>query len=197
MPPPNGIVFLTNNANTLSLYHWLQDNETIYLYSEPISDDFINNLKPRLIISYNYSFLINSNCIEQMKGRIINLHISLLPWNRGSNPNFWSFIENTPKGVSIHLISPKLDQGAIIFQEEIKFDEEVETLRSSYKKLNFLIQELFKKNWDSINEEHYITFKQSGPGSYHTKSDYIKYLYKKVLTFDEPIRYLKERICNK
>lgn len=190
-------MFLTNNVNTLPLYHWLQPNESICLYSEPISADLIKNLKPRLIISYNYTFLINSDCIEQMRDRIINLHISLLPWNRGSDPNFWSFIENTPKGVSVHLISTELDQGDIIFQEETKFDEEVETLRSSYEKLNVLIQELFKKNWDSVNEERYITFKQSGQGSYHTKSDYIKYLDKEIITFDEPIKHLKERICNK
>ena len=41
--------------------------------------------------------------------------MSFLPYNRGSHPNFWSFVENTPKGVSIHEVSNGIDDGDIIF----------------------------------------------------------------------------------
>lgn len=193
-PPPGGIMFLTNNKNTLILYDWLQINENSYCYSEPISIDLIRNLKPKMIISYNYQYLIDSECIEMMKNRIINLHISLLPWNKGSNPNFWSFIDDTPKGVSIHIISPKLDQGDIIVQEKINFDENLETLRSSYEKLNVLIQRLFKDNWTIIRDNNYVLFKQEGNGSYHNKNDYLQYLSGKKIDFDENIVSLKARI---
>ncbi|WP_455655396.1 formyltransferase family protein [Phascolarctobacterium sp.] len=185
---------MTNNKNTLILYDWLQINENSYCYSEPISIDLIRNLKPKMIISYNYQYLIDSECIEMMKNRIINLHISLLPWNKGSNPNFWSFIDDTPKGVSIHIISPKLDQGDIIVQEKINFDENLETLRSSYEKLNVLIQRLFKDNWTIIRDNNYVLFKQEGNGSYHNKNDYLQYLSGKKIDFDENIVSLKARI---
>ena len=44
-----------------------------------------------------------------MKRPIVNLHISYLPFNRGSHPNYWSFVENTPKGVSIHEIDEQIE----------------------------------------------------------------------------------------
>ena len=52
---------------------------------------------------------------------MINLHISYLPYNKGAHPNFWSWVKNTPKGVSIHLISEKIDAGDIIFQKKLIF----------------------------------------------------------------------------
>lgn len=58
-----------------------------------------------------------------MKTPVLNLHISYLPWNRGANPNFWSFVENTKKGVTIHEIDEKLDKGKILLRKELEFDE--------------------------------------------------------------------------
>ena len=53
---------------------------------------------------------------------IVNLHISYLPWNRGAHPNFWSFFDATPTGVSIHLIDKGIDTGPIIVQKKVKLD---------------------------------------------------------------------------
>ncbi|MCL0081308.1 hypothetical protein M1N64_03665 [Peptococcaceae bacterium] len=49
--------------------------------------------------------------MDKFQGRAINLHISFLPWNRGADPNFWSFIENAPVGVSIHYLDEGIDTG--------------------------------------------------------------------------------------
>ena len=54
--------------------------------------------------------------------KIINLHISYLPYNKGAHPNFWSFADNTPSGVTIHEVNENLDSGNIIFQKKIEFD---------------------------------------------------------------------------
>ena len=64
------------------------------------------------------------------------MHISLLPWNRGYHPNIWSFLEDTPKGVTIHYINEGIDTGDIIVQKEIVIDEDKETLKSSYEILH-------------------------------------------------------------
>ena len=48
---------------------------------------------------------------------LINLHISYLPYNRGSYPNYWSFKENTPNGVSIHHIDDGIDTGPVLVQK--------------------------------------------------------------------------------
>ena len=52
----------------------------------------------------------------------------------GQDPNLWSFIEDTPKGVTIHEIDEGIDTGDIIFQKEIVLNSN-ETLASSYEKL--------------------------------------------------------------
>lgn len=107
-----------------------------------------------------------------MKGNVINLHISFLPWNKGSNPNFWSFVDNTPKGVTIHKISSGLDEGAIIYRREIVFDEKVETFATTYKKLNDEIVQLFMDNWNEIKKQNYIETPQELSGSYHNMKDF-------------------------
>jgi len=85
-----------------------------------------------------------------VKNNIINLHISLLLWNRGAYPNVWSFLEDTPKGVTIYIIDEGVDTGSILAQKEIYIDENIETLRSSYEKLHREIQALFREKWADI-----------------------------------------------
>lgn len=113
-----------------------------------------------------------------MNGNIINLHISCLPWNRGANPNLWSFLEDTPKGVTIHRMEKGLDKGDILYQREMLFDEASETLASTYRKLNEGIVELFKEHWTEIWEGTYPVTPQQRKGSYHALKD-IKELLRK------------------
>ena len=56
------------------------------------------------IVSYGYRYIIKKNIIDYFHKRIINLHISYLPYNRGADPNLWSILEDTPSGVTIHYI---------------------------------------------------------------------------------------------
>jgi methionyl-tRNA formyltransferase len=104
--------------------------------------------------------------------KIINLHISLLPYNRGSNPNVWSFLEDTPKGVTIHYIDEGIDTGDILFQKEIIFEEDNETLSSSYNKLNKEMQSFFIDNWEAIKEFHFSPMPQPNDGSIHSVEDF-------------------------
>lgn len=146
--------------------------------------------KPDLIISYNYSHIIKSEVIEQADGNIINMHISYLPWNRGSNPNFWSFIEDTPKGVTIHKVDAGLDTGDIIYQKRLEFDEAKETLESTYNVLQNEVVEMMKSNWKEIVAGNYSVSPQGGIGTCHTKADYSR--YKEKVRYDVPIDELKK-----
>lgn len=176
------------------MYEWLKSQkEQVYFHSGEMSDEQILFLTPALVISYNYSFLIPENIISLVEDKIINLHISYLPWNKGSDPNFWSFIENTPKGVTIHRLSAELDQGAIILQKEIVFNEKAETFRSSYKKLNKTIVSLFQSCYWDIKEGKIISSTQVEGGSYHRKSDFVDFIKGKVIDWDETIEDFKQR----
>lgn len=106
-----------------------------------------------------------------MKGNIINLHISYLPWNKGADPNIWSFLDDTPKGVTIHQINSGLDTGKIMYQRECFFDIEKETFTSTYDKLQQIIMDLFKENWEEIKAGNYPLKEQQEIGSCHKKKD--------------------------
>ena len=74
-----------------------------------------------LVITFNYRKILDKNILKKLKRPAINLHISYLPFNRGCHPNFWSFVENSPKGVTIHEIDKGIDTGPIIYQKKISF----------------------------------------------------------------------------
>jgi folate-dependent phosphoribosylglycinamide formyltransferase PurN/RimJ/RimL family protein N-acetyltransferase len=167
------ILYLTNNKNTLPLFKWIAERCKAEIFSDRLTIDILSYLKPELVISYNYSYLISRQCIKYVNYNIINMHISYLPWNKGVSPNLWSFIDDTPKGVTIHMLTEGLDEGDIIYQEIIQFDPKLESFESTYKKLNDAIEKLFMLHWDEIKSGKYkvVARKQEGEGSYHTISD--------------------------
>lgn len=187
------VLYLTNNDNALVLYEWLKDKCEVILYKERLNLEYVQKANPDLIVSYNYKYLIREDVIDYMKGKIINLHISYLPWNRGSSPNFWSFYDNTPKGVTIHQISAGLDEGKILYQKECEFNPYEETFVTSYEKLNETIVELFKENWEEIKTGTYELKSQDGNGSYHTMRDFNELIERYPFKWTDNIgEYLKK-----
>ena len=122
------------------------------------------------VISFTYRHIINRHIINAAKNPIINLHISYLPFNRGAHPNYWSFIDNTPKGVTIHFIDHGIDTGPILVQKECKFNDD-DTLQSSYFKLTFEIENLFYNNFDKIINREILGKPQIGRGTFHEKKE--------------------------
>lgn len=152
------ILFLGNDTNLL--YNELKKIEEIDIISDKIEKKDVINYD--FIISFGYRHIIKKEVIELFKNNnIINLHISYLPYNRGSDPNFWSIIDNTPSGVTIHLIDEKLDTGNILLQKRIFFDYENDTLETSYNKLINKITQLFLSNWELIKNKKIIPIPQN------------------------------------
>ncbi len=124
-----------------------------------------------LVISYGYKHIINRNVIASYSAPIINLHISYLPWNRGVHPNFWSFYDCTPSGVTIHLVDEGVDTGPIIYQRLVNFHEDEDTFSKTYKRLINEIEQLFKENLDEIISMTFTATPQRHKGTYHRYSD--------------------------
>lgn len=146
------------------------------MYSGTICPEQLQLMNVKLVVSYNYKYIIKRDVIEKVQGNIINLHISLLPWNRGSNPNFWSFMEETPKGVSIHYINEKLDKGKILLQKEVFFDEKIETFATTYETLNKEIVSLFLGHWKDIKKQNITPIEQAKVGTYHSLADFLSFI---------------------
>ena len=161
------ILFLTNNIEiTKPLLIWLKKRDVVLTYDKKINLKILNKINPDLIISYNYRHIIKKDILEKYK--IINLHISYLPYNRGAHPNVWAYIDKTPVGVSIHYINEGIDTGDIIAQKRVVVDKS-ETLKTSYKKLHFHIQMLFKSIYYKINKIR--PKKQKLEGTFHLSKE--------------------------
>lgn len=165
------ILFLTNSDNTKELFDWICSKVTATYCSEPLDLELLKTYNPKFVVSYNYKYIVPAECIKYMNGRIVNMHISYLPFNRGASPNIWSFIEDTPKGVTIHEMTDGLDKGKIIFQKELHFDNEKETLATTYDKLNIEMTNLFKEHFNELYLGNYEAKNQVGKGSYHSVKD--------------------------
>ena len=127
------------------------------------------NLNPDFIVSYNYKFILGKDIISRFKNKIINLHISYLPWNRGADPNLWSWIDKTMKGVTIHSIDQGIDTGDILVQEATIFKEQELTLKETWLILHSHIQDMFNRYWCCIrtDEQSKIALPQMAKGSFH------------------------------
>ncbi|MFN3699530.1 MAG: UDP-4-amino-4,6-dideoxy-N-acetyl-beta-L-altrosamine N-acetyltransferase, partial [Dictyoglomus sp.] len=189
------VLYLTSSDPCKELAYWLEtQGENVSVFEKAVSLSVVKEFNPDFIVSYHYQYIIPKDIISFYYPRIINLHLSFLPYNRGRQPNPWSFIENTPKGVTIHLVDEKVDTGDILLQKEVFIDEETETLKSSYLKLHREIQELFKSNWEILKLGKIQPVKQKGKGTRKYKRDFVHlepFIQEKG--WDTSIRDFKER----
>ena len=138
------------------------------------------------LVSYGYRFILIPDLLDKFPGRAINLHISLLPWNRGADPNLWSFLDDTPKGVTIHYLDYGLDTGDIIAQQEVIFLPE-DTLRTSYEILTVAIETLFTQTWPDIRAGNIKATPQPVGGSFHRLKDRIAFEHLLTRGWDTPV----------
>ena len=78
------------------------------------------------VISFGYRHILKQSVVEELECPIFNSRISYLPYNRGAQPNVWSFCDGTLSGVTIHLMDGGDDTGPTKKQKYIKlngFDE--------------------------------------------------------------------------
>ena len=191
----NVLLLGPTKKNQEILYRFfIEDGCKVKTFEEKLSIDHEFLFEYDFLISYGYRHILESGVLKHFENKAINLHISYLPWNRGADPNLWSIIKNTPKGVTIHLIDCGIDTGHILYQKEVWFDDN-DTLYSSYQKLHSEILDLFKLNWINIKSGHARPTKQKGLGSFHLSRE--KDRFKKFLTngWDTKIGDIKKS-CN-
>ena len=92
-----------------------------------------NNIK--LVCLAGFMKILSKDFIRNFKGKILNIHPSLLPKYKGLNTHHRA-IQNKEKysGCTVHLVNSKLDSGKIILQKKVKLSKE-ETPSSLQKKI--------------------------------------------------------------
>ncbi len=123
------------------------------------------------VVSFGYKHIIGSALLQTLAQPAINLHIAYLPYNRGAHPNFWSWVDGTPAGVTIHEIDTGIDTGPICFQKQIVFNDSADTFAVTYAQLIQEIENLFIDNMEDLLGGTYKPILQTGPSTYHSTRD--------------------------
>lgn len=144
-----------------------------------------------LVISHGYRHILNKSLLGGSNPIIVNLHISCLPWNRGAHPNFWSFYDGSPSGVTIHIIDEGIDTGPIIYQKNISFTKDENTFEKTYDRLISEIENLFIDHLNDILLKKFPIIKQNRSGTFHLVSDLPKEFRGWHTKIDEEIKRLK------
>jgi len=94
--------------------------------------------------------ILSKNFIDNFKGKILNVHPSLLPKYKGLN-TYKRAIANKEKysGCTVHFVNSKLDSGKIILQKKVKIKKN-ETEKSLSKKILTQEHKLYSRSIEKI-----------------------------------------------
>ncbi|HVI58301.1 MAG TPA: phosphoribosylglycinamide formyltransferase [Luteimonas sp.] len=82
--------------------------------------DAIDAVRPDLIVCAGYMRLIDAAAVDARRGRVINIHPSLLPAFKGLHTHQQALeAAATEHGASIHFVTPDLDGGPVIAQARV------------------------------------------------------------------------------
>jgi methionyl-tRNA formyltransferase len=128
-------------------------------------------LKLDLIVLAWWPYIVKAPVLGMPRLGCLNLHPSLLPWNRGKHYNFWNLVEEAPFGVSIHWADAGVDSGDVAFQADIPkaWEDTGETL---YRKAQAGVVTLFRECFDEIRAGRIPRQPQDrSRGSFHRASE--------------------------
>ncbi len=136
------ILIISNNtkAKGLKFSKLYKIKKKVYNYDKKkISEKrILKDLKSnyiKLICLAGFMKILSKDFISKFKGKILNIHPSLLPKYKGLNTHHRA-IQNKEKysGCTVHLVNSKLDSGKIILQKKVKLSKK-ETPSSLQKKI--------------------------------------------------------------
>ena len=113
-----------------------------------IENQILSDLKEhkiKMICLAGFMEILSRNFISKFKGKILNIHPSLLPKYKGLNTHQRA-LENNEKysGCTVHFVNSKLDSGKIILQKKVKISKN-ETMKSLAKKVLHQEHKLYPK----------------------------------------------------
>ena len=145
-------IIISNNSKARGL-----DYAKIYKIKKKVLNFKNKNLSEKKLLSilkiYNIDMIclagfmkiLSGNFIKKFKGKILNIHPSLLPKYKGLNTHK-RVLNNQEKysGCTVHFVSSELDSGKIILQKKVKISKK-ETKTSLAKKILAQEHKLYPK----------------------------------------------------
>ncbi len=98
-----------------------------------------------LICLAGFMKILSKSFIKNFKGKILNIHPSLLPNYKGLNTHKRVLLNKEKyTGCTVHFVSPKLDSGKIIMQKKVKIRKD-DTPKKLAKRVLFEEHKLYPK----------------------------------------------------
>ncbi len=85
--------------------------------NRPAAYRWVRERQPDVLVLYGTS-IIKPPLLTDYSGRMVNIHLGLSPYYRGSATNFWPLVHRQPEcvGATVHLAVAKVDAGPILAQ---------------------------------------------------------------------------------
>ena len=133
---------ISNNRNSKGLQYALQNkiekkiiNFNNMNKGEKKSLKILSKKKIKLICLAGFMKVLSKNFIKKFRGKIINIHPSLLPKYKGLNTHKRTLKNNENySGCTVHYVTSKLDSGKIILQKKVRIKKN-DTVYSLQKKI--------------------------------------------------------------
>ena len=108
-----------------------------------ISD--LENKKIKLICLAGFMKILSKDFIKNFKGKILNIHPSLLPKYKGLNTHQRAISNNEKiSGCTVHIVNSRLDAGKIVLQKKVKINKS-DTAETLAKKVLIEEHKLYPK----------------------------------------------------
>ena len=105
----------------------------------------LNEHKIKMICLAGFMKVLSRNFITKFKGKILNIHPSLLPKYKGLNTHQRALNNNEKySGCTVHFVNSKLDSGKIVLQKKVKISKN-ETKDTLAKKILAQEHKLYPK----------------------------------------------------
>ena len=122
----NLIISNNPNAKGLELAKINKIKKKVFNFKKKLKNEnqilaFLKKDKIKMICLAGFMKILSKNFITKFRGKIINIHPSLLPKYKGLNTHERALNNNEKySGCTVHYVNSKLDSGKIILQKKIK-----------------------------------------------------------------------------
>ena len=124
-------------VSTISLPNSIDKYQQRIIHENQIHNTLIDS-DIELVVLSGYMRILTSNFVSRWKGRLINIHPSLLPKYPGAHAHRDALADGAKiTGCTVHLVDEGVDTGQIIAQEEVVIleDDTIEILQERVKKI--------------------------------------------------------------
>ncbi len=152
---------------SISFKEFLQKRKINYKVSKNINHE-IEDIKKRftpglenVLLLTNCIWKINSDLIDFFKKRIYNIHVGLLPVQKGAGGATWIKLTNSNiSAITIHEVSQELDTGRILIEKKFKLKKNF-SLINYYNQTRGCEKKTYNNFFNLIKKKNFLLKKQN------------------------------------